>query len=144
MKLDCRCQRSAAVQHQQRLVLPMDEEVRRHICQVTQALQRSASREQPSQEDVGGACFGERSDQGCLVAKVMTPIAKLAAVKCVLSESHISRSKACRIMCFSWSALYKLKVDWAAKDAPMIAELIDIVSKRSRWGFFRNAFIGCA
>jgi putative transposase len=31
--------------------------------------------------------------------------------------------------------LYKPTVDWAAKDAPVIAVLNEIVAKRSRWGF---------
>ena len=52
-----------------------------------------------------------------------------------MTDHQLSRAKACRIVGFSRSALYKPMVDWAAKDAPVIAMLNDIVSKRSRWGF---------
>jgi putative transposase len=115
----------------------MEEQVRWHVSQRTQARQGSGSREQPSQEDVCKAGFGERNVQGCLVEKVVTPTAKRAAVACMMAEHRISRSKACRIVGFSRSALYKPTVDWAAKDTPMIAVLNDIVSKRSRWGFWK-------
>ena len=54
-----------------------------------------------------------------------------------MSEHHISRSRACQIVGFSRSALYKPTVDWAAKDAPVIAALNEMVSKRSRWGFWK-------
>lgn len=52
-------------------------------------------------------------------------------------EHHISRSKACQILGFSRSALYKPTVDWAAKDAPVIAALNEMVSKHSRRGFWK-------
>ena len=67
----------------------------------------------------------------------MTPTAKRAVVECMVAEHHISRSKACRIVGFSRSALYKPTVDWAAKDAPVIAVLKDIGGKRSRWDFWK-------
>ena len=114
-----------------------EEQVRWHVSQRTQARQGSGSREQPFQEDVCGSGFGERRNQGCLVAKVVTPTAKRMAVEYMVAEHRISRSKACRIVGFSRSALYKPTVDWAAKDAPVIAVLNDIVSKRSRWGFWK-------
>ena len=53
------------------------------------------------------------------------------------SEHRLSCSKACQIVGFSRSALYKPTVDWAAKDAPVIAALNEMVSKRSRWGFWK-------
>ncbi len=43
------------------------------------------------------------------------PTAKRAAVEGMVAEHRISRSKVCRIVGFSRSALYKPKVDWAAK-----------------------------
>lgn len=67
----------------------------------------------------------------------MTPTAKRTAVECLVSEHQLSRSKACRIVGFSRSALYKPTVDWAAKDAPVIAVLNEIVAQRSRWGFWK-------
>jgi putative transposase len=67
----------------------------------------------------------------------VTPTAKRAAVECLVSEHQLSRSKACRIVGFSRSALYKPTVDWAAKDAPVIAVLNEIVAQRSRWGFWK-------
>lgn len=55
----------------------------------------------------------------------------------MVSEHRLSRSKACKIVGLSRSALYKPTVDWTAKDAPVIAVLNEIVSKRSRWGFWK-------
>jgi putative transposase len=55
----------------------------------------------------------------------------------MVSEHRISRSKACQIVGFSRLALHKPTVDWAAKDAPVIAALNEMVSKRSRWGFWK-------
>ena len=54
-----------------------------------------------------------------------------------MSEHRVSHSKACQIVGFSRSALYKPTVDWAAKDAPVIAALNGPVSKRSRWGIWK-------
>jgi len=67
----------------------------------------------------------------------VTPTAKRRAVECMVSEHRISRSKACQIVGFSRSALYKPIVDWAAKDVPVIAALNEMVSKRSRGGFWK-------
>lgn len=67
----------------------------------------------------------------------MTPTAKRAVVQCLVSEHQLSRSEACQIVGISRSAFYKPKVDWAARDAPVIAALNDIVSKRCRWGFWK-------
>lgn len=53
----------------------------------------------------------------------MTPTAKRAAVGCLVSKHGLSRSKACRIVGFSRSVLYKPMVDWAAKNAPVIEVL---------------------
>ena len=54
-----------------------------------------------------------------------------------MAEHQLLRSKACRIVSFSRSALYRPTVDWAAKDAPVIAALNEMVSKRSRWSFWK-------
>ena len=67
----------------------------------------------------------------------MTPTAKRAVIDRLVSEHRLSRSKACRIVGFSRSALYQPTVDWACKDAPVIAVLNEVVAKRSRWGFWK-------
>ncbi|WP_371416979.1 IS3 family transposase [Malikia spinosa] len=72
-----------------------------------------------------------------LSRKLLTPTAKRAAVEYLVAEHPLSRSKACRIVGFSRSALYKPTVDWSAKDAPVIAALNEMVSQRSRWGFWK-------
>ncbi len=50
---------------------------------------------------------------------------------------QISKAKACKIVSISRSALYKSSVDWAAKDAPVIDALNEIIAKRARWGFWK-------
>lgn len=65
-------------------------------------------------------------------------------MECLVAEYRISRCKACRIVGFSRSALYKPTVDWSAKDAPVIAALNEMVSQRSRWGFWKClALVAC-
>ena len=49
----------------------------------------------------------------------------------------LSRAKACKIVGFSRSALYKPLVNWASKDAPVIDALNEVVAKRPRWGFWK-------
>jgi hypothetical protein len=53
------------------------------------------------------------------------------------SDHQISKAKACKIVGFSRSAFYKSTVDWAAKDAPVIDALNEIIAKRARWGFWK-------
>lgn len=55
----------------------------------------------------------------------------------MVNEHHISKTKACRLVGFSRSALYKPTVDWAAKDEPVVQALNEIVAKRPRWGFWK-------
>lgn len=54
-----------------------------------------------------------------------------------MAEHQLSRYKAFRIVGFSRSALYRPTEDWATKDAPVIETLNEMVSKRSRWGFWK-------
>ncbi len=72
----------------------MKEQVRWHVGKRAQAHQGTGSRKQPSQTDVRGSGSGECCDQGCLVAKVVTPTAKHAAVESIVPEHRLSRSKA--------------------------------------------------
>ncbi len=52
-------------------------------------------------------------------------------------DHQLSRSKACKLVGLSRSALYKPKTDWAAKDAPVVDALNEIVAVRARWGFWK-------
>jgi putative transposase len=67
----------------------------------------------------------------------VTPTAKRAAVGVMVDDHKLSRSKACKIVGLSRSAYYKPTVDLAAKDAPVIDALNEMVAKRSRWGFWK-------
>ena len=49
----------------------------------------------------------------------------------------MEKAKACKIVGFSRSAFYKSTVNWAAKDAPVIDALNEIITKRARWGFWK-------
>ncbi|WP_353239265.1 IS3 family transposase [Limnohabitans sp.] len=55
----------------------------------------------------------------------------------MVSDHQLSRSKACKLVGLSRSALYKPKTDWAAKDAPVVDALNAIVAVRARWGFWK-------
>ena len=55
----------------------------------------------------------------------------------MVQDHQISKAKACKIVGFSRSAFYKSTVDWAAKDAPVIDALNEIITKRARWGFWK-------
>ncbi len=50
-------------------------------------------------------------------------------------DHQLSQSKACKLVGLSRSALYKPKTDWAAKDAPVVDVLNEIVAVRARWDF---------
>lgn len=53
-------------------------------------------------------------------------------------EQHgLSRAKACRTVKLARSAFYKPVVDRLSKDAPVVDALNEIVSKRTRWGFWK-------
>ena len=71
------------------------------------------------------------------IAKVVAPAAKRAAVMVMVQDHQISKAKACKIVGLSRSAFYKSTVDWAAKDAPVVDALNEIIAKRARWGFWK-------
>jgi ACT domain-containing protein len=50
----------------------------------------------------------------------------------MVQDHQISKAKAYKIVGFSRSAFYKSTVDWAAKDAPVIDALNEIITKRAR------------
>ena len=52
-------------------------------------------------------------------------------------DHQISKAKACKILGFSRSAFYQSTVDWAAKDAPVIVALNEIINKSAQWGFWK-------
>jgi putative transposase len=52
-------------------------------------------------------------------------------------DHQLSQSKACKLVGLSRSALYKPKTDWAAKDAPVVDALNEVIAKRPRWGFWK-------
>lgn len=54
------------------------------------------------------------------VAKIVTPIARRAAVQIMVDEHPLSRVRACQAVGLPRSALYKPTTDRAAKDAPVI------------------------
>jgi len=58
-------------------------------------------------------------------------------VDIMTGEHKLSKAKACRSVGLSRSALYKARVDWGERDAPVIAALNEIVTKRTRWGFWK-------
>ena len=56
----------------------------------------------------------------------------------VMVQVHqFSKAKACKNVGFSRSAFYKSTVDWAAKDAPAVVALNEIIAKRARWDFWK-------
>jgi putative transposase len=67
----------------------------------------------------------------------VTPTAKRAAVEIMVDEHHLSRVRACSTVGLSRSALYRPTSDLAAKDAPVIDALNEIVAKRTRWEFWK-------
>ena len=52
-------------------------------------------------------------------------------------EHQLSKAKACQLVGLSRSTLYKGRVDWSERDAPVIAALNKIIKKRGRWGFWK-------
>jgi hypothetical protein len=123
--------------HQFGYLQPVQEQVPRHASQRAQEGQGTGSGERQAQEDVRRVGLGEHSDQGRAVPKVVTPIAKRAAVEIMVTEHGLSRAKACRTVKLSRSAFYKPTVDRLARDAPVVGALNQVLAKRSRWGFWK-------
>ena len=55
----------------------------------------------------------------------------------MVEEHRLSRVRACKAVGLSRSALYKSTVDQAAKDAPVIEAINQVLEKRPRWGFWK-------
>jgi len=122
-------------QYQQLDVLRMEKQVLRRFGQWVKANQGPCSSEQQTKTHVYGAGVEEHCHQVCSQDKILTPTAERAVIESLVSDHQLSRCKACKIVCFSQSALYKHKTDWAVKDAPVIDTLNEIIDQRSRWGF---------
>jgi putative transposase len=65
------------------------------------------------------------------------PTAKRGAVENMVLDHRLSRARACRIVVLSRSALNRSTVDLAAKDAPVVDAINEIVTQRTRWGFWK-------
>jgi putative transposase len=68
---------------------------------------------------------------------MMTPAAKRGAVGVLVEEHHLPCMRACRIVGLSRSAWYQPTVDWAVRDAPVMAVLNALVAGHTRWGFWK-------
>ena len=55
----------------------------------------------------------------------------------MVEEHHLSRVRACKAVGLPRSALYKPTTDRAAKDAPVIQAINEVLEKRPRWGFWK-------
>jgi putative transposase len=71
------------------------------------------------------------------VPKVLTPKAKRAVIESMVLDHQLFRSKTCKLVGLSRSALYKPKTDWAAKDEPVVDALNEIVAVSARWEFWK-------
>lgn len=55
----------------------------------------------------------------------------------MVTDHHLPKARACKIVGISRSALYKPVMDRLAKDAPVIDVLNGIIAQRTRWGFWK-------
>jgi putative transposase len=67
----------------------------------------------------------------------VTPTARRVAVQVMVQEHRLSRVRACQAVGLPRSALYKPTPDRAARDAPVIEAINEVVEKRPRWGFWK-------
>jgi hypothetical protein len=68
----------------------------------------------------------------------MTPTAKRGVVKVLVEEHRLPCLRACRAVGFSRSAWYQPTVDWAVRDAPVMAVLNALIAGHTRWGFWKG------
>ena len=54
-----------------------------------------------------------------------------------MTQSGLSVQRACRAVGLSRATYYRPLVDWARRDAPVIAALTTLVAVKSRWGFWK-------
>lgn len=68
---------------------------------------------------------------------MVTPTAKRGVVRVLVEEHCLPCIRACRAVGFSRSAWYHPTVDWAVRDAPVMAVLNAFIAGHTRWGFWK-------
>src|SRR5690349_19203999 len=123
---------------QQRHVLQVASEVRRHGGERREAAARAGSREHEAEEVAGRSGAGQRSTEGGLRGKALSPPAKRRAVGKMLEATKISERRAC--------ALVELARDsWrhpprrAQLDQDMSERIVGLAHERRRFGYRRIA-----
>ena len=60
----------------------------------------------------------------------------------LVTEGGLPVQRACAAVGLGRATYYRPRVDWARRDAPVIAALTTLVAAKSRWGFWK-CWIGC-
>ena len=53
------------------------------------------------------------------------------------TQGGLPVQRACRVVGMGRATYYRPLVDWARRDAPVIAALTTLVAAKSRWGFWK-------
>jgi len=79
--------------------------------------------------------LGESSPEGFDRPKAITPSEKRDAVSYLRTAHRLSIARACAGVGLSRAAWYRPRIDWTARDAPVVEGLNAALAKNGRWGF---------
>lgn len=115
----------------------MEGQVGRLGCIRREAVEGAGAREQPPQTDVCRAVLGERRPEGCDCKKALGPAERRAMVTHLVTVHGIPVQQTCRAVGGGRATYYRPLLDWAQRDAPVIAALTAVVAAHPRWGFWK-------
>jgi putative transposase len=102
-----------------------------------QATEGARTRERPPQTDVCGPLLGECRAEGCPRKNALRPAERREVVAHMVSQGGLPVQRACQAIGLGRATYYRPLVDWARRDAPVIAALTTLVAAKSRWGFWK-------
>jgi hypothetical protein len=123
--------------HQQRDVLPVEDQIRWHVAAGAQAGQGARRGEHTAEVDVCRACVGEHGHQGCSLPKALAPSSRWSAVEAMVQEYRLSKAKAFKIAGLSRASLYRERVDRLERDTSVAKALNETLERHGRLGFWK-------
>ena len=127
----------AELRHQLRHLLQVEGQVWGAGGLRCEAAEGTGAREQPSQTDVCRSLAGECGAEGCHRKKALRPAERREVVTHLVTQGGLPVQRACPRGGLGRATYYRPLVDWARRDAPVIAALTTLVAAKSRWGFWK-------
>ena len=123
--------------HQSADLLQLEKQIRRPERLRAQAHQGTRSRTRQAQADVCRSRDGERCAEVTDRKKALKPAECREAVGWLVDEEGLSVRRACRALGTSRANWYRPRIDSSTRDAEIINKLNEVISRHSRWGFWK-------